>query len=39
MSYKKQKEAWLTQHPTATIEEAYEAGYKQSTENWCNTNR
>ena len=30
----KQRELWLQQHPNATLEQAYTAGYFQSTENW-----
>lgn len=35
MSYKDQKKKWLSEHPDATPDEAYEAGYRQSTDNWC----
>lgn len=35
MSYKEQMKAWLSKHPDATPEEAYEAGYMQSNVNWC----
>ncbi len=35
MNYKKQKEMWLKEHPDATPDEIYEAGYMQSTYNWC----
>lgn len=39
MNYKEQKAEWLRKHPKATAEEAYEAGYKQSTDNWCRRER
>lgn len=39
MSYKQEKEKWLEAHPNATLSEAYEAGYEQSTYNWCNGTR
>ena len=35
MSYKEQMKDWLSNHPDATPEEAYEAGYLQSNVNWC----
>ena len=35
MNYKKQKEEWLKAHPEATIDDAWEAGYRQCTQNWC----
>ncbi len=34
MNYKEQMQQWLEKHPNATIEEAWEAGYLQSTDNW-----
>lgn len=39
MSYKDQKHEWLKKHPKATADEAYEAGYQQSTDNWCKKRR
>lgn len=36
MSYKDQKLAWLAKHPRATTDEAYEAGYLQCIDNYCN---
>jgi hypothetical protein len=39
MGYEAQMEKWLKQHPKATVEEAYKAGYLQSTENWCRKTR
>ena len=39
MSYKDQKNKWLSEHPDATLDEAYEAGYHQSTDNWCKSKR
>lgn len=36
MSYKDQKLAWLARHPRATTDEAYEAGYLQCIDNYCN---
>ena len=35
MSYKEQKQQWLKRHPKATTDEAYEAGYAQCLDNWC----
>lgn len=35
MSYKEQRKQWLAEHPDATAEEAWEAGYLTCTENWC----
>lgn len=34
MNYKEQMKEWLAKHPDATIEDAWEAGYKQCTMNW-----
>lgn len=39
MSYIEQKKEWLDKHPKATLAEAWEAGYLQSTENWCKGKR
>ena len=39
MGYKEQMRQWLEKHQDATIDEAWEAGYFQSTENWCNKTR
>lgn len=36
MAYTDQMKTWLAKHPEATLEEAYKAGYFQSTYNWCN---
>lgn len=35
MNYKEQMKEWLSKHPDATIEEAWEAGYFQCSVNWC----
>jgi hypothetical protein len=35
MSYIDQKRQWLKDHPNATADEAYSAGYWQSCDNWC----
>ena len=35
MSYRQQLDDWLKKHPKATLEEAWLAGYWQSTDNWC----
>jgi len=35
MSYKEQMSEWLSKHPNATVEDAWQAGYFQSNENWC----
>ena len=35
MIYKEQMEKWIQQHPNATIEEAWMAGYWQCSDNWC----
>ena len=35
MSYKEQMKEWLDKHPNATVEDAWQAGYFQSNENWC----
>ena len=35
MSYKDQLKEWLSKHPNATVEEAIEAGYMISNNNWC----
>ena len=35
MNYIEQRTEWLRKHPKATIEEAWTAGYLQSTDNWC----
>lgn len=39
MNYKEQKKIWLSKHPKATIDEAYEDGYEQSLLNWVNRER
>ena len=39
MNYKEQMQKWLRKHPKATAEEAWEAGYLTSTENWCKKQR
>ena len=35
MGYKDQLKEWLQKHPDATAEDAIEAGYMISTDNWC----
>lgn len=39
MNYKQQMAIWLKEHPNATIAEAWEAGYLQSTTNWVRQER
>jgi hypothetical protein len=39
VNYLQQRSAWLERHPDATIEEAWEAGYWQATDNWCRKTR
>lgn len=39
MSYLDDKRAWLEKHQDATLEEAWEAGYLQCTDNWCKGKR
>jgi hypothetical protein len=39
MSYKEQMNDWLSKHPDATPEEAYEAGWLACTEAWCHGKR
>lgn len=39
MTYLDQKQKWLAEHPDATPEEAWEAGYFQCATNWCNKTR
>ena len=39
MGYKVQLKEWLDEHPNATVEEAWIAGYWQSTDNWCKHER
>ena len=39
MSYKDDMRKWVEEHPSATIEEAYNAGYLQCVENWCKGKR
>ncbi len=34
-----QREKWLREHPKATLEQAYTAGYFQSTDNWVKKTR
>lgn len=34
MNYKDQMKKWLAEHPDATAEQIWEAGYHQCTENW-----
>ena len=34
-----QAEEWASRHPSATIKEAYIAGYWASTDNWCKQKR
>lgn len=35
MTYKEQMAEWIEQHPEATIEQAWQAGYECSTNAWC----
>ena len=35
MNYKEQMREWLSEHPEATVEQAFEAGYMTSNSNWC----
>lgn len=30
---------WIDDHPDASLQDAYKAGYLQSVENWCNQKR
>ena len=39
MGFKEQMAEWIAKHPEATLEEAWEAGYWQSCDNWCNRKR
>jgi len=39
MSYIDDKRAWLEKHQDATLEEAFEAGYWLSCDNWCKRKR
>lgn len=39
MSYKEQMKDWLSKHPDATPEEAYEAGWLACTDAWCHGKR
>lgn len=39
MTYIEQRDKWLLSHPTATAEEAWEAGYLCCTKNWCQSKR
>lgn len=39
MAYKDQLRQWLSDHPNATVEEAIEAGYFISCDNWCKRRR
>ncbi len=39
MTYLDQKQKWLAEHPDATPEEAWEAGYLQCLKNWCKKKR
>lgn len=36
MSYHEQRKRWIRDHPKATIEDAWNAGYFQCSDNWCN---
>jgi len=36
MTPKEQMKKWLAQHPNATPEEIWLAGYWQCSDNWCN---
>ena len=39
MSYIDQRNEWLSQHPDATVEQAWTAGYMKAVENWCKKKR
>lgn len=39
MIYKEQMEKWIKEHPNATIEDAWMAGYWQCTDNWCKSTK
>jgi hypothetical protein len=39
MNYIEQRQEWLKKHPKATLEEAWDAGYFQCSNNWCNKER
>lgn len=39
MSYHEQRDRWIRAHPEATVEEAWNAVYMTSTENWCKIKR
>lgn len=39
MSYVEDMRKWLDEHPSATTEDAYRAGYFKCTENWCKGKR
>lgn len=36
MSYLDQMKKWIAEHPNATAEEAFQAGYRQAIYNWVN---
>lgn len=36
MTFKEQCKEWVKDHPKATLEDAWEAGYLTSNFNWCN---
>ena len=39
MSYIEQRKEWLSNHPKATKEEIWDAGYLTATDNWCKKKR
>ena len=39
MSYIQQRDKWLAEHPEATAKEAWDAGYRTSTQNWVEQKR
>lgn len=39
MAYIDQMREWIRKHPNATLEDAWKAGYSQSTENWVKKER
>ena len=39
MGYREQLKDWIKNNPDATLEEAWEAGYWQSCDNWCKRKR
>lgn len=39
MGYHDQRQQWIRDHPDATLEDAWNAGYLTSTDNWCSKKR